>query len=227
MRAALAASVALAQQQLFLAPGANMNSMVMNGPAQVPVVYDEAQLEFAQPVVYAQPAAAPSGSLDLSWVLPGVAVLAVGAAAGAYAGKAQREAALEAEDAAYEADLEAALDTAQVLALAGPLPGENKVAMLFSSGKKAAPKGKAAPKKAAPKKAAPKKAAPKKVAPKKVARPVAKKPAAKKPVARKVSTRGKLAGPKLQAASSAIPFLKELFSLSAVGGAKGNVLGIK
>lgn len=218
MRAVIAASVALAQQQLFLAPGANMQ--YMNSPAQVPVVYDEAQLEFAQPVVYAQPAA-PSG-LDLSFVLPAVAVLAVGAAAG-YAAKAQREAALDAEEAAYEADLEAAYDAAQVLNLAGPNLQENRVAMLFSSGKKAAPKGKAAPKKVAPKKAA----APKKPAPKRVARPVAKKPAPKKPVAKKAPIRRSLAGPKLQPAGSAIPFLKELFSLSAVGGAKGDVLGIK
>jgi hypothetical protein len=81
----------------------------------------------------------------------------------------------------------------------------NKVAMLFSSGKKVAPKGKAAPKKAAAKpkaKPAPRKAAPKKVAPKKLSS----------------------SGPNLQPSPSAIEGLKELFSLSLVGGAQGNTL---
>merc|ERR1719163_1333193 len=190
----------------------------VSSQAQVAAFYDEMPLEIAQPVMYAQPEpivyAQPEGSAagDLSWVLPGVAVLAVSAVAGAYVSRARADAELEAEE-EEDVDLEAALDAAEAVALAGPLyienTLENKVAMLFSSGKSV--KGKAAAaKKPAAKKPAPKKAAPKKPAPKK--------PVAKKPV------RGALKGPSLQGASSTIPFLQELFSLSAVGGGQGNTL---
>jgi len=85
------------------------------------------------------------------------------------------------------------------------LADERKVAMLFGGGK------------AATKKAAPKKAAPKKVA--------AKKPAffsaPKKPAA-KSGGRARGAGPNLQPAPWSP--LKDLFSLSAVGGGQGNTL---
>jgi hypothetical protein len=202
MRAVIAsvAYVALADDsRMLFSTGVRAPSTMSR--AQDVAVYDELVVpmevpQLVQPVSYAEPAVNQG---DLSWVLPGMAILAVGAVAGNLV--AGRSTGSDASvDEALEQDLEAALDEAQVLTLAGPLP-ESKIAMLFSGGKKAAPKGKG------------------KVAPK----PKAKPKAVAKPRG-KAAPKKSGSGPNLQPAASTIPALRDLFSLSAVGGAQGNTL---